>query len=155
MRRATVFAMLGLLLFASGLQVDLGEIRKRRIAVWSLATVGVFLSTLLVGLGVWAVAKVSGADLPLPWAFAFGALISPTDPIAVLAAMRSGAVSPRLGAVLQGEALFNDGVGFVPAENLEGKAELILLSWGKGASLFKPWTWVLNARPSRFFNVLH
>ena len=49
----------------------------------------------------------------------------------------------------------NDGVGFVPAENLEGKAEIILLSWGKGASLFKPWTWVLNARPSRFFNVLH
>ncbi len=49
----------------------------------------------------------------------------------------------------------NDGVGFVPAENLEGKAELILLSWGKGASLFKPWTWVLNARPSRFFHILH
>ncbi len=49
----------------------------------------------------------------------------------------------------------NDGVGFVPAENLEGKAELILLSWGKGASLFKPWTWFLNARVGRFFNVLH
>ena len=49
----------------------------------------------------------------------------------------------------------NDGVGFVPAENLEGKAQLILLSWGKGASLFKPWTWILNARPSRFFNILH
>ena len=48
----------------------------------------------------------------------------------------------------------NDGVGFVPAENLEGKAQLILLSWGKGASLFKPWTWVLNTRPSRFFNSL-
>ena len=111
--RAVLDNMLGLLLFASGLQVDLGEIRKRRIAVWSLATIGVFLSTLLVGLGVWAVAKVSGADLPIQWAFAFGALISPTDPIAVLAAMRSGAVSPRLGAVLQGEALFNDGVGFV------------------------------------------
>jgi signal peptidase I len=49
----------------------------------------------------------------------------------------------------------NDGVGFVPAENLEGKAELILLSWDKGASLFKPWTWVMNMRPSRFFHVLH
>lgn len=49
----------------------------------------------------------------------------------------------------------NDGVGFVPAENLEGKAELVLLSWSKGASLFKPWTWVMNARPSRFFNILH
>ena len=49
----------------------------------------------------------------------------------------------------------NDGVGFVPAENLEGKAQIILLSWHKGASLFKPWTWVLDARPSRFFHYLY
>ena len=47
------------------------------------------------------------------------------------------------------------GVGFVPAENLEGKAQIILLSWKPGASLFKPWTWVLDARPSRFFHLLH
>lgn len=46
------------------------------------------------------------------------------------------------------------GVGFVPAENLVGKAQIIMLSWDKGASLFKPWTWVLKARPNRFFNVL-
>ena len=47
------------------------------------------------------------------------------------------------------------GVGFVPAENLEGKAQIILLSWHQGASLFKPWTWVLDARPSRFFHYLY
>src|SRR6202020_430204 len=81
--------------------------------VWTLATVGVVLSTLLVGFGVWVVARWIGVDLPLAWALAFGALLSPTDPIAVAGAMRSGAISPRLGAVLQGEALFNDGVGFV------------------------------------------
>ena len=46
------------------------------------------------------------------------------------------------------------GVGFVPAENLEGKADLILFSWTRGASLFKPWTWVLNARPSRWLHPL-
>jgi signal peptidase I len=46
------------------------------------------------------------------------------------------------------------GVGFVPAENLVGKAQIILLSWNPGASIFKPWTWVLGARPSRFFHVL-
>ena len=45
-------------------------------------------------------------------------------------------------------------VGFVPAENLEGKAQIILLSWTGKAELFKPWTWVLDARPSRFFRVL-
>ncbi|MES2343891.1 MAG: signal peptidase I [Pseudomonadota bacterium] len=46
------------------------------------------------------------------------------------------------------------GVGYVPAENLVGKARIIMLSWNKGASLFKPWTWVLDARPSRFFHSL-
>jgi signal peptidase I len=47
------------------------------------------------------------------------------------------------------------GVGYVPEENLVGKAELVLLSWNENASLFKPWTWIMDARPSRFFHVLH
>ena len=111
--QAVLGYMLAFLLFASGLQVDLAEVRKRRIAVWTLATFGVILSTALVGVGVWAAAWALGTPLPLAWALTFGALISPTDPIAVLSAMKSGAVSPRLGAILQGEALFNDGVGFV------------------------------------------
>jgi len=46
------------------------------------------------------------------------------------------------------------GVGYVPAENFEGKAQIILLSWKPGASIFKPWTWVLNLQPSRFVNIL-
>ena len=48
----------------------------------------------------------------------------------------------------------NNGVGMVPAENLVGKAQIILLSWKPEASIFKPWTWVLDARPSRFFKIL-
>ncbi len=48
----------------------------------------------------------------------------------------------------------NGGVGYVPAANLEGKAQIILLSWSKGASIFKPWTWVMNLQPHRFFNLL-
>ena len=47
------------------------------------------------------------------------------------------------------------GVGFVPAENLVGKAQLILLSWSPGAKLYKPWTWFTHLRPSRFGKVLH
>ena len=47
-----------------------------------------------------------------------------------------------------------NGVGMVPAENLVGKAQIILLSWHPKASIFKPWTWVLDARPSRFFKIL-
>jgi signal peptidase I len=46
------------------------------------------------------------------------------------------------------------GVGFVPFENLEGPAQIVLLSWTPGASIFKPWTWIMNARPSRYFHLL-
>ncbi len=105
--------MLAFLLFAGAMQVDLKELRRRRLAVWTLATIGVVASTLLVGGGVFLAARALGLDLPLPWALAFGALISPTDPVAVLSTVRHGALSDRLKAVLQGEALFNDGVGIV------------------------------------------
>ena len=46
------------------------------------------------------------------------------------------------------------GVGYVPYENLEGPAQIVLLSWTPGASIFKPWTWIMNARPSRYFHLL-
>jgi CPA1 family monovalent cation:H+ antiporter len=105
--------LLAFLLFAGAMQVSLQELRKRFLAIASLATLGVLASTLVVGLGLWAGAKGLGLPLALPWAFVFGALISPTDPIAVLAAVRQGSLSKTLEAVLQGEALFNDGVGIV------------------------------------------
>jgi CPA1 family monovalent cation:H+ antiporter len=105
--------MLGFLLFAGATQVDLGELRRRTKAIFGLATVGVLASTLIVGFGLFLSSGVLGLDLPLPWAFVFGALISPTDPIAVLAAVKQGSLSKTVEAVLQGEALFNDGVGIV------------------------------------------
>ena len=110
---AVVSYMLAFLMFSSGMQVDLGEFRRRRLAIWTLATLGVFASTALVGFGVWWVSGAVGLALPLPWALVFGALISPTDPVAVMGLARSGVLSQRLAAVLQGEALFNDGVGLV------------------------------------------
>jgi CPA1 family monovalent cation:H+ antiporter len=105
--------LLGFLLFAGAMQVDLSELRRRRLAVWTLATVGVAASTAIVGAGLWLASGWLGLSLPLPWAFVFGALISPTDPVAVLATLKHGEVSRALRAVLQGEALFNDGVGIV------------------------------------------
>ncbi|MFI4976918.1 MAG: cation:proton antiporter [Caulobacterales bacterium] len=111
--RTVLGYLLGFLLFAGAMQVDLSELRRRRLAVWTLATLGVVASTGIVGLGVWLAAGWLGLALPLPWALVFGALISPTDPVAVLATVRRGQLSKTLRVVLQGEALFNDGVGIV------------------------------------------
>ena len=111
--KAVLEYMLAFLLFAGAMQVDLSELRRQQAQVWTLATVGVLASTAIVGLGLWGVARLLNLPLSLPWAMVFGALISPTDPIAVLATVRGGFLSKSLTAVLQGEALFNDGVGIV------------------------------------------
>ena len=111
--KTVVGYMLAFLLFAGAMRVDLGEMRRRRLSVLTLATLGVLASTALVGGGVWLAARLLGLGLSLPWALVFGALISPTDPVAVLSIVRQGKLSRRLQAILQGEALFNDGVGIV------------------------------------------
>lgn len=111
--RTVVGYMLAFLLFAGALQVDLSELRRRRLSVLTLATLGVLASTLIVGFGVFYVGRALRLPLPLPYAFVFAALISPTDPVAVLATVRNGRLAASLRAILQGEALFNDGVGIV------------------------------------------
>lgn len=111
--RTVLQYMLGLLLFAGAMQVNLAELRRRVLAVFTLATAGVLVSTALVGGGLWLTTQALELPLSLPWALVFGTLISPTDPIAVLAAVKQGGLSKSLEAVLQGEALFNDGIGIV------------------------------------------
>jgi len=105
--------MLAFLLFAGAMQVDLGEMRRRWASVGALATLGVAGSIVIVGIGLWLIAGWLRVPLPLSWALVFGALISPTDPVAVLATVRQVRLSKTLQVVLQGEALFNDGVGIV------------------------------------------
>lgn len=111
--RTVLGYLLGFLLFAGAMQVDLSELRRRGLSVWTLATVGVGVSTVIVGVGLWLAAGWLGFAMPLPWALVFGALISPTDPVAVLATLKRGQIPRGLRVVLQGEALFNDGVGIV------------------------------------------
>jgi CPA1 family monovalent cation:H+ antiporter len=111
--RTVLGYMLAFLLFAGAMQVDLSELRRQRLSVFTLATVGVLASTVIVGFGAWAAARLLDVPLSLPWALVFGALISPTDPIAVVATVKRGNLSKPLQVVLQGEALFNDGVGIV------------------------------------------
>jgi Na+:H+ antiporter len=105
--------MLAFLLFAGALQVDLGRLRAEASAVGLLATTGVAISTAIVGTGFYAIAHLIGVNIPLAWALVFGALISPTDPVAVLALLKSVSLPRRLEIKIAGESLFNDGVGVV------------------------------------------
>ncbi|HSR72227.1 MAG TPA: sodium:proton antiporter [Kiloniellales bacterium] len=110
---ALMDGMLAFLLFAGALHVDLGLLVKRRWTILILATVGVLLSTLIVGFGFRLILALLGLELPLLWCLVFGALISPTDPVAVLGILKSARVPESLEAKVAGESLFNDGVGVV------------------------------------------
>ena len=105
--------MLAFLLFAGALHVDIANLRSRAFTIGAMATVGVVVSTAIIGCGVWLAAGVLGVAISLPWALVFGALISPTDPVAVLATLKEVNVSEDLQIVMTGETLFNDGVGVV------------------------------------------
>lgn len=114
--------MLAFLLFAGALHVDWSEMRKGRWPILALSTIGVLLSTLIVGGGFWLLSAVFGISIPLVWCFVFGALISPTDPVAVIAILNRTTCPPSLRATVAGESLFNDGVGVVVFTILLGAA---------------------------------
>jgi len=105
--------MLGFLLFAGALHVDLGQLISRRWAIGTLATAGILLSTGLVATATYVLAGLVGLEIPLSYCLVFGALISPTDPIAVLGILKQTRVPASLEAKIAGESLFNDGVGVV------------------------------------------
>ena len=105
--------MLSLLLFAGALHVDLSALRAYRWTVIALAVLGTTLSTLVVGIGMWAALPWLGMQVPLMYCLLFGALISPTDPIAVIGLLKSAGAPDALELVIAGESLFNDGVAVV------------------------------------------
>jgi CPA1 family monovalent cation:H+ antiporter len=100
--------MLGLLLFAGSLHINLRELREHQWPVAVLSLGGTVASTILVGAATYAM-----TDIPLIDSLLFGALISPTDPIAVLGVLKSSRVPRPIEVVISGESLFNDGVGVV------------------------------------------
>jgi CPA1 family monovalent cation:H+ antiporter len=105
--------MLAFLLFAGALGLDLGALRDRAGPVALLAVAGTLFSTAIVGVAFWLAAGALGRPLSLSWALVFGALISPTDPVAVMAMLKGVKLPPKIAIELQGESLFNDGVGVV------------------------------------------
>jgi CPA1 family monovalent cation:H+ antiporter len=119
--------MLAFLLFAGAIHVDFEALKRRGWTAAVLATFGVAISAGVIGGGFWLVARLIGVPLSFVWALVFGVLISPTDPVGVLAALKRTSLVADIRALIEGEALFNDGVGVV----LFGAA--LTLASGSGA----------------------
>lgn len=105
--------MLSFLLFAGALHIDLSQLRENKWPIAALSVGGVILSTFIFGTLIYFVLNGLGLPLDYTYALLFGALISPTDPIAVLATLKSAKVGKNLEVTIAGESLFNDGVGVV------------------------------------------
>jgi CPA1 family monovalent cation:H+ antiporter len=128
--------MLSFLLFAGALHIDFSDLWQELISIALLATVGVILSTLVVGVAIWSISAPLGLGVTLIQALLFGALISPTDPVAVLGIMKSAGASKSLEIQIAGESLFNDGVGVAVFLTLIGASVTGELSFKEMARVF-------------------
>jgi CPA1 family monovalent cation:H+ antiporter len=105
--------MLSFLLFAGALHTNFAQLKVQRWPVFVFATAGVLVSTFLVGTIMFFVLQMVGLQVAFIYCILFGALISPTDPIAVLGILKKAGVPKKLETKIVGESLFNDGVGVV------------------------------------------
>lgn len=111
--QAVLQGMLSFLLFAGSQNISTFDLKKERAVVGVLATLGVVISTVIIGFAIYGIVQFGGIKLSLMYCLVFGALISPTDPIAALSTLRSANLPKYLEARIAGEALFNDGMGLV------------------------------------------
>ena len=105
--------MLSFLLFAGALHVNLKDLIEAKLHVVSLASIGVLISSTVNGLGFYLLTQFIGLNIDLMICLLFGVIVSPTDPVAVLALLKRINVPKRLEATIAGESLFNDGVAVV------------------------------------------
>tara|TARA_R110002073_G_scaffold279026_1_gene443105 strand:+ start:379905 stop:381137 length:1233 start_codon:yes stop_codon:yes gene_type:complete len=105
--------MLSFLLFAGALHTNFQQLKIQRKPILIFATLGTFVSTFLAGVFVFFILKLVGLEVNFIYCLLFGALISPTDPIAVLGIMKKVGAPKKLETKIVGESLFNDGVGVV------------------------------------------
>ena len=129
--------MLSFLLFAGALHININDLAQQKWVVASLATIGVVMSTAIVGSVMWLAFSAVGLEISFIYCLLFGALISPTDPIAVLAILKRVGIAKSLETKIAGESLFNDGVGVVVFLVLFGLAQSPdTISWTAASLLF-------------------
>ncbi|WP_199507810.1 MULTISPECIES: cation:proton antiporter [unclassified Psychrobacter] len=105
--------MLSMLLFAGALHINIGDLRRYKLPIGVLACIGTLLSAVIIAVVLYYLLPLLGFGLPLIWCLLFGALISPTDPIAVMGILQSAGAPKSIETVIAGESLFNDGIGVV------------------------------------------
>ncbi|MBP6495099.1 MAG: sodium:proton antiporter [Psychrobacter sp.] len=105
--------MLSMLLFAAALHVNIGDLKRYKLPIGILAFIGTLVSALLIAIALYLMLPVFGFELSFLWCLLFGALISPTDPIAVIGILASAGAPKSIETVIAGESLFNDGIGVV------------------------------------------
>ena len=110
---ALMRVMLSFLLFAGAIHIDINMLKKESIAIITFSTIGVLLSTFIVGGLLYIVSHWFGLSIDFIYCLLFGALISPTDPIAVLGILKHSKIPATLEIKISGESLFNDGVAIV------------------------------------------
>ena len=127
--------MLSFLLFAGAIHIDEAKLKKERWSVLLLATIGTLISTFVIGWMVWLLFGLFHLAVPFIYCLMFGALISPTDPIAVLAILKEANIPSSLEIKISGESLFNDGVAVVVfmtiVEVARNGGDLSILNTGK------------------------
>ncbi|PSW04535.1 cation:proton antiporter [Photobacterium lipolyticum] len=105
--------ILGFLLFAGGLGIKLPHMEDQKWEITVLALGATLFSTLFIGISLWGICQLAGIQFDLIYCLIFGSLISPTDPIAVLAIVKKLDAPRRISTQIEGESLFNDGFGLV------------------------------------------
>jgi CPA1 family monovalent cation:H+ antiporter len=105
--------MLSFLLFAGAIHIDAGKLKQERWPVLLLATMGILISTFVVGGMTWVLFGLFNVPIPFIYCLLFGSLISPTDPIAVMGILKQANIPSSLEVKIAGESLFNDGVAVV------------------------------------------
>lgn len=128
--------MLSFLLFAGAIHIDAGKLKKERWPILILSTLGILISTFFVGGAVWYLFGLFHLPLPFIYCLLFGSLISPTDPIAVLAILKQAKIPSSLEVKISGESLFNDGVAVVVFITIfetarSGGADISIINVGK------------------------
>ena len=148
---AVLQIMLSFLLFAAAVQSDAKKLRKERAAIVTFATIGVIISTFLVATMLYFTLHLFGLYVNYLYCLIFGALISPTDPIAVVGILKKAGIRPSLEAKISGESLFNDGVGVVLFITFY---EVAQLSWANVGIWDVVWTFIREAGGGIFLGYL-